>query len=63
MRGLLLTLCAVFAAIGAHAIEAPKQSIETPPAERTPAAEIAPSDETQFYEQLQRVTHWRNLRG
>ncbi len=63
MRGLLQTLCAVFVATGAHAIEAPKQPTEAPSPEPTSSASVAPSDETQFYEQLQRVTHWRNLRG
>jgi hypothetical protein len=48
----------------AHAIEAPKQQNESAaPAEQAPTAKVVPTDETQFYEQLQRVTHWRNLRG
>lgn len=64
MRSLLLALCgSLSVAICAHAIEAPKQQQEAPPAEQAPAAEVTPTDETQFYEQLQRVTHWRNLRG
>lgn len=46
----------------AHAIEAPKQQPDAAPAERAPAAEVTPTDETAFYERLQRVTHWRSLR-
>lgn len=63
MRGLLLNLCAVFIATGAHAIEAPRQQSDASSAEQSFAASVSPTDETQFYEQLQRVTHWRNLRG
>lgn len=63
MRGLLQTLCAVFVATGAHAIEAPNQPTEASSPEPTSSAKFAPGDESQFYEQLQRVTHWRNLRG
>ena len=65
MRSLLLALCGSLSAVTcAHAIEAPKQQQqEAAPAEEAPAPEIAPTDETQFYEELQRVSHWRNLRG
>ena len=47
----------------AHAIEAPKQA---PPPEAPPEAPpvtIAPTDETQFQQTLQRVTTFRNFRG
>ncbi len=47
----------------ANAIEAPKQQPEAAPTEQAPPAQVTPTDESAFYEQLQRVTHWRNLRG
>lgn len=48
----------------AHAIEAPKQQNLPPPAElEAPRPGIAASDETQFYEHLQRVAHRHTLRG
>lgn len=55
----LLLLCGA-----AHAIEKPKQaqpSPEAPP--EAPPLTIAPTDETQFQQVLQRVTLFRNLRG
>ena len=64
MRSSLSGLCAILlAATCAHAIEAPKSQTETAPNESASTAKIVPTDEAQFYEQLQRVTHWRNLRG
>jgi hypothetical protein len=60
----LVALIASSGCMTLHAIEAPKQQqTETPPAEQAPAQEIVPTDETEFYEQLQRVAHWRSLRG
>ncbi len=48
----------------AHAIEKPKQipPPEAPPPE-APAVTIAPTDEAQFQQVLQRVTLFRNMRG
>lgn len=47
----LLTIVALALSFASNAIEAPK-----------PAVTTEPTDERQFYELLQRVTHWRNLR-
>src|SRR5690606_4624784 len=47
----------------AHAIEARKTQNETAPNEAVHAGNVVPTDEARFYEQLQRVTHWRHLRG
>lgn len=41
----------------AYGIEAPEQ-----PAQAAPSAQVQPSNERDFYAQLQYVTHWRNLR-
>ena len=54
----LLLLCSA-----AHAMEAPQPA--PAPAEQPPAQQritIKPSDESAFYEKVQRVTHYRNLR-
>src|SRR5687768_15100328 len=47
----------------AHAIEKPKQAAppEAPP--EAPPVTVAPTDETQFQQTLQRVTTFRNFRG
>lgn len=51
------------AAVCAHAIEVPKPQTSEPATKpEAPRAEITPTDETRFYEKLQRVSHWRNLR-
>lgn len=51
-------------ALGAGAIEAPKPQPGTQaPAQPAQTAEVAATEETQFYETIQRVTHFRNLRG
>src|SRR5690606_26543753 len=64
MRSSLPGFCAILlAATCAHAIEAPKTQNETAPNEAAHAGNVVPTDEARFYEQLQRVTHWRNLRG
>lgn len=59
--GMLLGLHAV--TVGA--IEAPKPATTPPPAPTAPAAkvDVAPTDETAFYERLQYVTQRRNLNG
>ena len=46
-----------------HAIEAPKQQQEAAPAQAPAPAEVKPTDETQFYELLQRVSSSRTMRG
>jgi hypothetical protein len=46
------------------AIEAPKtQAPEQQAPSEAPRPSITPTDETAFFSQLQRSTHWRNLRG
>lgn len=47
----------------AHAIEKPKQIPPPEPPPEAPAITVAPTDETQFQQVLQRVTMFRNLRG
>lgn len=60
----LLGSLALLAAMGARAIEAPKQQGEaTEQAAAQADRSIAATDETAFYERLQYVSHWRNLRG
>src|SRR5690606_32054502 len=59
---------AVFAALlfmqgAAYAIEKPTQAVAPDAAAETPPVTIAPTDETQFQQVLQRVTMFRNLRG
>src|SRR5690606_20690697 len=54
---------ALFAATGAQALEAPKQQGDATEQEPQPARSVTPTDETAFYERLQYVSHWRNLRG
>lgn len=59
---------AVFTALlliqtSAHSIEAPKPAAAPEPAAEAPAAQITPTDETQFQQLLQRVTTFRNFRG
>lgn len=47
----------------ANAIEAPKPKTSQPTAPAQPASvEVTPTDESAFFERLQYVTHWRNLR-
>lgn len=52
-------------AMTASAIEAPKPATTPPPASAAPATkvDVAPTDETSFYERLQYVTQRRNLSG
>jgi hypothetical protein len=47
----------------AHAIEAPQPPPSAEPQAEAPAAQITPTDETQFQQLLQRVTTFRNFRG
>lgn len=47
----------------AHAIEAPKQPQAPEPQAEPSAAQVTPSDETQFQQLLQRVATFRNMRG
>ena len=47
----------------AHAIEAPKQAPPPDTPAEAPPVTVAPTDETQFQQVLQRVTLFRNLRG
>jgi hypothetical protein len=56
----LLLFCAM-----PRAMEAPnpQPQPDDAPAPPPPRAEVTPTDETQFYEKLQRVTSYRNLRG
>lgn len=63
MRRALLAAALSIACAGAHAIEAPKPSGAAPSVANEHAASIEPTDETAFYENLQRVSHWRMLRG
>lgn len=64
MRALGFVVLAISVGVPlANAIEAPKQQPESAPAEQAPATQVTPTDEIAFYEQLQRVTHWRNLRA
>jgi len=46
-----------------HAIEAPKQAPPPEAAPEAPPATVAPTDETQFQQTLQRVTTFRSFRG
>lgn len=46
-----------------HAIEAPKQAPPPQAAPEAPPVTVAPTDETQFQQVLQRVTTFRNMRG
>jgi hypothetical protein len=64
MRRLAIVAACLFAC-AAQAIEVPKpQPVqEQPPAPAPPPLNITPTDETAFYEKLQRVTHYRNLLG
>lgn len=62
------TRSAAFAALAlvlnsAYAIEAPKPQPAPAPPPEAPKVDIEATDEAGFYEQLQRVTHYRNLRG
>ncbi len=63
-RRSLIALIALGLTTGqAGAIEAPQQNAQPSPAdEPREAAQITPTDERAFYERLQRVTHFRNLR-
>lgn len=65
MRALGFAVMAVFVTLPvANAIEAPKQQPSAAEqGNQAPPAQIEPTDETAFFEQLQRVTHWRNLRA
>lgn len=64
MRSSIVALVGLLTAVApAAAIEAPKQESEPVQPGETQASDVVPTDETQFYEILQRVTHWRNLRG
>jgi hypothetical protein len=55
---------ALLLAIGsAHAIEAPQPRPASPPPPAQSQLDVTPTDETTFYELLQRVTNHRNLRG
>lgn len=47
----------------AHALEKPKQALPPEAAPEAPPVTVAPTDETQFHQVLQRVTTFRNLRG
>jgi hypothetical protein len=47
----------------AHAIEKPKQPAPPQGPPQAPPVTVAPTDETQFQQVLQRVTTFRNLRG
>jgi hypothetical protein len=55
---------AAIATASAYAIEAPTQPPPAPAeAPESQHADVVPTDETQFYEHLQRVTHHRTLQG
>jgi TPR repeat protein len=60
-RCAILLLTAV--ATVANAIDAPKPAPPPPPAPEPPRAHVTPTNETELYSKLQRVSQRRNLRG